>query len=114
MDSNVEPGRYYYRLISESTDGQKRIISNVITIDRTSEEVQMVISPIPAKTGVTVVFNQIVSGEYTMDIVDITGRVVQSENIEVNGNMDLNIGHLPTGTYFLRLQNNEQTIQRNL
>ena len=70
--------------------------------------------PNPATTYMQLQLNVNVSGQATVQIADITGKVVQQQPVNAtSGNIRLSTSNLVTGTYFVKLLcNGEQYMQK--
>jgi PKD repeat protein len=78
----------------------------------------IVIAPNPAQESFTVSYELISAGELRLDILDISGRTIQSikdNNASVGRNrLTINTTDLATGTYIIRLNSNGQTYHQKL
>ena len=64
--------------------------------------------PNPVREQINISMNTDYDGEYTISIIDILGKVVRTEKIELLGGISLNAQGLESGHYSLILQNNEE------
>ena len=75
-----------------------------------------IIYPNPATDQITVIFDpSTVSGDLRVDILNLLGQKVFSENISaINGKFDLNIPNLSEGTYILNITNDQKTVSTKI
>ena len=99
----------YYRLRQVDFDGRFEY-SDIVSIGRrTSDASAVSVFPNPTTDVLNVSYFSEMEEELTITIVDITGRVVYSENSMLNdgaNKLELNCNILEKGTYFLNLQSN--------
>ena len=73
--------------------------------------------PNPAKGSVQVVLGGFV-GDYQLQVLDLTGRPLHHERLQLNGFADqqhtLQLGSMPAGMYLVRLIGDSQTVTREL
>jgi len=72
---------------------------------------QLGVFPNPARDMATVDFSGLKAGTAELSIINGIGRVVQSQQVEVadgSNRLDLHLGSLPAGSYFVRLRNADQ------
>ena len=69
------------------------------------EEVKMFASPVPTDGPVHVSIESLQSGNYQLELLDVTGRLIETRNFELpsKGNRAFDY-HLDAGQYFLRLR----------
>ena len=63
------------------------------------------IYPNPATSEITVYFNEIVSNEFNLEIINIYGNLVYSKLLTNVNEHKINIDKLASGIYFIRLNN---------
>ena len=81
-----------------------------------NEDNEMFLYPNPATEEVYVLLNT-VAGEYTMDVVDMKGRIVKTKILAVGDErtpLVLDISDLARGTYFVKISNGETKAVRKL
>lgn len=55
------------------------------------------------------------SGKIQIDLYDLSGKLVYDGNGQVtNGNYEINLGHLPSGFYVIKLMNEEESIVKKI
>jgi hypothetical protein len=96
-DDAAGPGTWYYRLIDESSDGERRV-SRVIAVTCGSSSQEVIVSPNPTEGVVTIV------GSRCTSVMDAIGRQVSFDRT-YNG---INISRLAAGIYTLRVESGEQ------
>ncbi len=79
----------------------------------TFDEVDYKIFPNPARDRITISASRNL-GKVMMQLVDINGRVVLSQQADLSRNVDLNIGNLQSGLYILRLVGAFDTITHKI
>ncbi len=73
--------------------------------------VDVKISPNPVSDLISVNIQSEISGQVSIKLLDMTGKNVLSESMELNigiNTFDQNISHLPTGTYLLKLTDGQK------
>ena len=60
--------------------------------------------PNPSNTGV---LNVLVSTNATVELLDMNGKLVISQNVNANVKQEINVDNLANGVYTIRIQNNE-------
>ncbi len=97
------PATSYYRLLATDFAGVTEIVSDVISLNR-SNDVTVEVYPVPASDVLNIELGSI-SEDFTVVVIDITGKVVKSTDFDGNQNeINLDITDLSTGTYFLQVQ----------
>ena len=114
---SLTAGTYYARVNGRSK--QAFSASNCYTLEvqtgtasRNAEAVPYVnnkfnVSPNPAGHSVNLSFNAVAAGNGTISIMNQTGAIVLNKTIGVNAGDNtrkLDVGHLPNGMYFIRIQ----------
>lgn len=107
MDDNAYTGKTYYRIKQEDINGQYKYsdIRLVNGINSTT----MKVWPIPATGPVNVLVNGFTRPDL-LQVVDATGRLVQTFTIQNNQPLQLN--KLSAGTYIVRLAENKELMQK--
>jgi hypothetical protein len=106
IDNNVNAGIIYYRIKAVDNDG-KFNYSNIIAYKTGITGIQLQAYPNPVKNNLQVNIVSEVNDEKSLQIFDITGKVVMQKNIQlVNGTVNINLSteHLIAGTYLLVLK----------
>lgn len=66
--------------------------------------VQLKVYPNPTDGMINIKASGLICGrDYTMDIIDINGKIHFEQSIHAKMNLEIPIGHLPSGIYFLRI-----------
>jgi trimeric autotransporter adhesin len=110
-DKQPLQGTNFYRLKIIDADG-KFTYSKIVAIKMDDKNITLQIFPNPAKNLLNVQVNGN-NESITLQIIDMTGRKVKEEKIQLNGNtsVSVDINNLPKGTYNLLLKSksiNEQ------
>jgi hypothetical protein len=116
-DLPYEADALTYRLKQVDTDGSSAL-SDPVTVERSVDEVELLGTyPNPAQSRATVRYALPEKQEVTLRLYDMLGRQVQTVlNEEQAGRHQrtLDVGSLPSGVYFLRLQSDGQTRTQKL
>ncbi len=105
--ANFTAALYYIRLKVLDADG-RFTYSNVIAI-RLLAKADIKIYPIPADGFVNIEFGAAAKGKYSLQLTDVTGRVISSEqiqNVEPGQIHSIQRNNLGAGVYNIRIQNN--------
>jgi len=95
----------YYRLKLIDTDG-KFLYSAVVVVRLTGSENEISIYPVPAVSFINVAFGANAKGNYSLQLIDATGRIVlakQVANVQGNQLIILQRGKLAAGVYVLKI-----------
>lgn len=92
----------YYRLMFPTKDatGLSQIITAVAIGNR-----KLVVQPNPATTSIRVLLNNMHLYETNITVTDLSGRTVLSKKL-INGQHEITVSSLPTGTYIVRAAQN--------
>ncbi len=117
IDTDIQTGDLYYRLVLTDEDGTQSIPHGVILLSRTSHPFAIEsIYPIPADDELQLIINAPDATNFQLKVYDYTGRLVmeQSESIFTGSNaLTLPIQSMAPGTYILSIENeNHQLIER--
>jgi hypothetical protein len=79
------------------------------------EELEFSIFPNPNNGQFTIV-NEGIAGEFVVEIMDVTGKIVHSEQVQMNGNdrTEINPTNLNTGVYLVKMINTEENYYRTV
>lgn len=112
-DERPIAGTNYYRLRQVDNDGRSSYSGIVILKDEKAFSISA-LYPNPAKDVMKVSINTEKAGRATYSIIDIAGKVLQQNTINlINGdnNVSLNISSLATGIYHIRIVNESGEIR---
>jgi len=103
-------GRNFYRLAIREM-GEPTLYSTILTSGNPClAPVQTNVYPNPAKESITVDLGIAPSGKVTMDLIDLSGKVVRTfQTIKQVSTLDLQ--HIAAGSYFLSIQNGQSAEQ---
>lgn len=104
-------GKAFYRLKQVSKDG-KEAYSNIVLL--TINNPQFTITPNPAKDKVTITFNSRVSGNVRFDFYAANGQLLQTNQSNSTTTETINVSHLPTGIYTLKITTPESVQTKKL
>ena len=92
----------YYRLRQVDYDGESSF-SPVQTVRFRHAGASVALYPNPATSAATLDLSQLPAGDYTVQVFETTGRLVQRATYQA-GKHVLSLESLPTGTYFVKVQ----------
>jgi hypothetical protein len=98
--SGTTSGEIYGALIS----GDGNLTS--LVRDRQPLEGKIKLYPVPAITQLQISLTNVKPGAYTMQVIDVTGRILMQQRNQLNGTNGLlqtKVEQLQRGTYYLRL-----------
>lgn len=114
MDKNALTGLSYYRLDETNFNGETTTAGDVITLTRGEVRFGVVsASPVPAFNSVEVAFTTATSGNIVMNIYDVAGKLVNTDNLNtINGlnTVTIDISNYAAGVYFVQLNDGMQLI----
>ncbi len=112
-------GELFFRIKRIGGDGQSFIYSAVKTVNLKNGGIpSMQAYPNPVKSYTMIEFDQLLSGDFIVNLVNTTGQVLQQKAVTLSGanqiRLDLN-SHPATGIYYLQVKdrtNNQQYITK--
>lgn len=113
-DSFLLNGVSYYRL-KQVDYNEGFSYSKIATVNNVNNDLGVVITPNPATNQFRLVFEEDYSTELSYELLDLSGSVVLSGNIETqnsNSSQSINVSTLSSGIYLLQLKSNS-TIYTN-
>ena len=109
-DKNPFEGITYYRLRIIDLDISFEY-SNIISVYR-GNVADILVFPNPTSESINVSFKSKANTDVKVEVVDVLGRTVFSQNvfstIEKNHSINIDLQHLPSGSYLLSLQDGSQ------
>ncbi|MCF8372689.1 MAG: DUF1566 domain-containing protein [Bacteroidales bacterium] len=96
----------YVRLVRDA--------SVVSSTELNSTEGELKIYPNPATDNIAVDFNDLGSGKASLEIYNMLGAVIYSENVSAKANTVINISKLRPGVYFLKFQNERSAYTKKI
>ncbi len=111
IDNNPYIGINYYRIKQVDFDGTSSY-SEIIALNFKSKEHIISIYPNPAKEFLTIT-NLMENNHYIIQIFDISGKLVVSENINNSISHTLNIKYLTSGFYTLQVYSENDILYTN-
>jgi hypothetical protein len=98
--------------VNSVTDKVMRITQQSVSIQEMPEEVHFNVTPNPANSFFSVSYsNTFHFDKLDIQVLDISGRIVKSETMGLSNSMRIETTELPSGVYFLRVRDKEQTLQ---
>lgn len=106
MDANPYPVKNYYRLVQADKNGRKTYspVKMVDNEDNASNGVQ--VYPNPAAKSFTIKTEASANIKRTAVITDLSGRVVKTFTLSVLGVQTVFTNELPNGSYFIKINDN--------
>jgi len=99
---------YNYALSADEIKSVYDLTSAISTIEEDENKLQ--IWPVPANDFLNVSVTSSNFKPSTVCIYDLSGNQILTKNIGNDNEVELNISELPTGIYFLKLKNNDETL----
>jgi Secretion system C-terminal sorting domain/Fibronectin type III domain/Cohesin domain len=106
LDESPLAGINYYRLKQVDVNGQSEF-SKIVSVDMPNLDKNISIYPNPVKDKVMVETN--ITGDYTIELLDIAGKLLQSHKAN-QPSLQLSTSGLPSGMYMISVKSN--TIQK--
>lgn len=107
LDRNAPDGLSYYRLIEVDVYG-KEFVYNTITLRRNTGNTPITVYPVPAQDILNIQFDLDSEQEVELQLFDISGKLIKSQNIEWIGNYQLDLRTYSAGTYFLTIATKDE------
>jgi trimeric autotransporter adhesin len=102
-DNHLENGITYYRLTSYDIN-QSKSFSKIISIDlKNSEEIEMIVYPNPATEFISIHTTYQEDHSAQLSIIDVMGRVIESEQVTNINDYSKNIQYLKQGIYYIQV-----------
>ncbi|MEZ4886551.1 MAG: T9SS type A sorting domain-containing protein [Chitinophagales bacterium] len=112
LHRTASKGTTYYQLSQTDLDGTTKNLGT-ISLQRGETSIYSIeVYPTATKHQLNIAFNfSDASESVTLNVYDMTGRVVKSQNLDSNDfAMQLNVNDLATGAYILRIENGLETL----
>lgn len=94
------------------------IVPNTIGVDEVADEqMQLSLAPNPANENVTMTFTSLQSGEFILEITDLTGRVIHEEIISVvqgENRKEISLMEIAPGMYMINMRDAQHAAQSRL
>lgn len=103
INDNFGTKTNYYRLKQVDFDG-KFAYSKVVSISSDEAQEDFVVFPNPATEQI----NIRTTGQGSLQLIDVTGRILKEENI--NGSWSFDISDVPAGLYYVKMNNTVQKV----
>jgi hypothetical protein len=97
----------YYRIRSEELDGTKGQVTKVVTVQRNGKKSSLKVYPQPTITDATVAFNSNRTSIADMVLMDISGKIIRHQNINIvegENQIHLNTEGVTKGIYLLKIK----------
>jgi autotransporter-associated beta strand protein len=104
-DATPLSGVNYYRLKAVDYNGAATV-SKVVSVNFSGKSDKTAVYPNPTRDVLRVEFTASDASASTVQVTDLTGRVVLSQNVAVNKGanlLPLNVASLPSGAYFVKV-----------
>jgi hypothetical protein len=107
--AKADVGDIYFRI--KRTDGEGNVVYSVIKVvnlEQADQRPGIQIYPNPVNQKIIIQFDELQTGNYSMELVGTTGQIIAKRQVQLSGaaiaNMDLS-GKPASGIYFLRVVN---------
>ncbi len=114
LHSELANGTHYYRLKEVDVEGNVRIFTRTITVIRSAEDFAITeVYPVPTVDVINVQFITNNDEPLTVQVVDVTGKVVGTQNFKANAGVNqitLDVAPYAAGNYFVSISNGTNTI----
>jgi hypothetical protein len=117
--SQVNTGKLMFRIKRISADGKSTIYSAVKTVNLNSSGIAGYHTyPNPVKSYTMIEFDEVMSGDFIINLVSTTGQIVQQKAVSLSGSNQVRLdltSHPATGIYYLQVndkKNNHQYISK--
>ncbi len=111
LEDKAPLAKAFYRLRSVDNDGKEQL-SGMISLTRLNNTFGVVAAyPNPATESINIDFNSLEEGMVMANITDLTGRLIQQQQMSVEkgvNTMTLPLFNLGAGTYYISLQNEKE------
>ena len=113
LDTPPAAAMLYYRLRQVDVDGTATY-SAVQTVHLSAPAAEVLLSPNPATSDVTVSLTTLPAGPYELTLRDVQGRTVLRRTANADAPLTLPLQTLPAGVYYLTVQDQQQFLTRRL
>jgi len=117
LHRNAPPGETYYRLSQTDFDGIIHFVGAISVFRGESTHQQIQLQPNPVYEELLISFNGILSGNVSIQIKDLMGRIVAFENMTFLQEMSyleqsIDVHLLAVGLYVLELKSDNQVVRK--
>jgi len=102
-------GKLFFRIKRTSADGKSSIYSVVRTVNLNNSGIAgFQTYPNPVKSYTMVEFDEVLTGDFTINLVSTTGQIVQQKEVSLAGSNEIRLdltSHPATGIYYLQVKN---------
>lgn len=114
LNGNIDDFRVYNYVLSASEVGQLAGVITTLEEDRHCER-SVMLWPIPANDALHVKYTtECNKGFSTLNVFDIEGRLVLSQDTKGLSATEMDVSHLSSGIYFLKLTTGDETIMKKI
>jgi hypothetical protein len=106
-DNQPKEGLNFYRIKGYGKTGEIKY-SSIVAVKYSNKNILLTINPIPIVNSFKLSIQNIVKGNYTLNIIDQTGKKIFTKQLKItntNYNDDVNISQLSAGNYFVSINN---------
>ncbi|HLK30201.1 MAG TPA: choice-of-anchor E domain-containing protein [Puia sp.] len=108
-------GKLLFRIKRTSADGKSVVYSPIKTVNLNNGGIAGYHTyPNPVKTYTMIEFDQVLSGNYTVELVSTSGKVIQRKEVSLSGSSQIKLdltNHPATGLYYLQVKDNTNNHQ---
>jgi len=119
LDRNAPNGVSYYRLSQTDFNGQTKV-AGIVSLNRTGNNKPLAfnyVAPVPVIDVANIAFTTAATGQYSLKVFDVTGRLVYQLPIDANsGNntVTVDMSTASAGVYFVTLTNGTDMVSTKL
>jgi len=107
-DTKPFEGRNFYRLNMVDVNGKSAYSDVVVLSVKSSAGLSLAANPNPVNQTLNILINGKIYGNATIQVVDITGKIVQKMQVSSN-NTSIDMSALSNGTYIIRYNDNSNS-----
>ena len=75
---------------------------------------EVILYPNPFVRTISLVFNEKISGDVTVDLFDLTGKKIFTKSLSANQELQIEASHLPAASYILKVEANHKQFAHHI